>query len=1019
MHGDAPEIHDPEIPLEREGQYTRLEELGRGGQSVVLRAFDRFVAREVALKQLALLGERSSAEHVTPELGDVVASDERRRFLREARLIARLDHPGIVSVHELARRPDGTIFSAQKLVRGETLKRRLDRCTKLSERLLLVPHLLAACQALAYAHSHQVIHRDLKPSNVMVGSFGETVVVDWGLAKLKTEKDEADPLRTETAGMGVTLAGTALGTPEYMSPEQARGDLDALDSRADVFGLGAILYEILTGRAPFDGATAEHVIENARIGRVHPVKALEPAAPPELAAIAERALSASRDERYSDGAEMAREVSAYLSGGWVRAYRYSAWELLRKFAVTHRPLLASVVLALTAMLAAGAVVVVRLRQTSIELASSFLERGYRSEQDGDWSKAAVYFAAARSQHDTREERWALASAEPRIAERILSISGPAETLLDVAVLSDGRPIALGRTSAGQVEVRDIESARTLWTSEGDAVIAAEFFAGDVVRLLRPGAWTFHEISTGRELQRWPRSSGVPCRGEFPVTVVTSQGDLFRISGPQRTLLATDAALDDFHCSVSIDQRRVAYVDRALYVRVVSLDGGAEIARRKTEPFRELRFSKHGLVIFRQGRLDIVAGPDGDFSIELPEATFGAWSTTLELGGTAVSGDGEIAAIAGREGLTQAILVDLQSRSIRGVVHYPSGWPRLAFSRDNQRVFAAGLRNGSRLLGWKVPPDDMPRNPRWWTFGTHSKSGDTALFSNFGSGRYELHRPPGTSVASGVRLFNGGSVRLVGEDKAGFKTRDSSSIGLVDLGSNRLLWEHRCRLCGSWSFSGDGARVIQVSADGLEVWDTRSGQLLFEERRRVEPSAATVLAWADGRRIAWTHGDRLVVRELESGKEQEFALDGKPMSLDATAKGERFLTTTATSLTLRDTATGRSLWTHPKELPDSIFDISWSPHERELVVTHGLSATEVLDATTGERIAWFPALRRVVTPVLAELYAPDMRTKGLAAEKTWDTVAIPQPDETPPRQALDRVLKRTGLQFRGVELVASP
>ncbi|HEY3587009.1 MAG TPA: serine/threonine-protein kinase, partial [Myxococcaceae bacterium] len=176
-----------DIPLEREGQYTRLDELGRGGQSVVIRAFDEFITREVALKELVTFRGAGAAEAEVSQEG---AATMRKRFLREARLLARLDHPGIASVHELARRPDGTVFYAQKLVRGETLKKRLARCTKRSERRELLPHLIAACQAVAYAHSHRVIHRDLKPANIMLGPFGETVVVDWGLAKHQMDPEE-------------------------------------------------------------------------------------------------------------------------------------------------------------------------------------------------------------------------------------------------------------------------------------------------------------------------------------------------------------------------------------------------------------------------------------------------------------------------------------------------------------------------------------------------------------------------------------------------------------------------------------------------------------------------------------------------------------------------------------------------------------------------------------------------------------------------------------------------------------
>src|SRR5262249_44095042 len=393
------------------------------------------------------------------------AAASRRRFLREARLTARLDHPGIVSVLELARRPDGTIFCAQKLIRGETLEQRLARCTSLSERLQLLPNLIAACQAGAYAHSQDVIHRDLKPATIMVGPFGETAVVDWGLAKRKTEPEEAATRGQSSGEQGLTVVGAVVGTPEYMSPEQARGDLAAIDARSDVFCLGASLYELLTGRPPFLGATPDHVLENASKGKFHPVEDLVPEAPPELAAIANRALHPEPAGRYRDAEDLARELSAYLAGGRVRAYDYGNWELLQRFASTHRALLTGVAIAVGALLVAAGVVVARLHQTRIDLASSFLERGYRAEQDGDWSKAAVYFAAARARHDTREQRWGLAIAGERITERILSKRGPADSYVDVGTLPDGRVITLGLAQgSNEVEVRGAEDGKVLWTS---------------------------------------------------------------------------------------------------------------------------------------------------------------------------------------------------------------------------------------------------------------------------------------------------------------------------------------------------------------------------------------------------------------------------------------------------------------------------------------------------------------------------------------------------------------------------
>src|SRR5262249_55985481 len=159
-----------------------------------------------------------------------------------------------------------------------------------------------------------------------------------------------------------------------------------------------------------------------------------------------------------------------------------------------------------------------------------------------------------------------------------------------------------------------------------------------------------------------------------------------------------------------------------------------------EPFRGLLFSRHGLVILRGGRIEVLGGTEGDFSIELPEARFGEWSQTPRLGGAAMSPHGELVAFASRDGASKAAVGGLRRRTIRGILHYPPGWPRMAFSLDGGRIFAAGLNNGSYLSGWQLPPDNTPGKPRWWQYGLLSASGQSALLWNLGSGRYELYRP---------------------------------------------------------------------------------------------------------------------------------------------------------------------------------------------------------------------------------------------------------------------------------------
>ncbi len=292
-------------------KYTFVKELARGGMGTVYLAEDAELNRQVAIKVLS-----------TPELTE----DLRRRMIREAQIIARLEHPGIVPVHDVGVLPDGRVFYAMKFVRGVRLDEYAASTSSTRERLRKFQ---AVCDAVAFAHAHGVIHRDLKPQNIMIGSFGEVLVLDWGVAKILRDErgvveSEADTLILPPADNSKkeidTAHGTVIGTRQYMSPEQARGEIDQLDERSDIYSLGAVFYFLLTDHAPTD--------EKPRT--VNP-KVSKPAE-----AICLKAMSRDRSNRYAGAAELSTDVSRLLDAEPVSAYRENAYEKVSRWVSKNR-----------------------------------------------------------------------------------------------------------------------------------------------------------------------------------------------------------------------------------------------------------------------------------------------------------------------------------------------------------------------------------------------------------------------------------------------------------------------------------------------------------------------------------------------------------------------------------------------------------------------------------------------------------------------------------------------------------
>jgi serine/threonine protein kinase len=317
-------------PVAGNDRYVLEREIGSGGMGRVFAARDLRLSRPVAIKMLRV---RDAA----------LAT----RFEREVRLAARLQHPGVVPVYDAGFWPSGEPFLVMKLVLGQSLARVIRDADTPADRLALLPHVITAAEAVAYAHDQGVVHRDLKPINIVVGAFGETIVLDWGLAKdlRAAGADDGDAPALATPP-GDTAAGAVLGTPSYMAPEQAAGR--PVDARADVYALGAILHHVLAGAPPEPRSGSVPASAAALV----PLAALEPRLPHDLLAVVAKALSVDPQARYATAFELAEDLKRFQAGQLVAARRYTTLARAARLAARHPVATAASAAAALAALAA-------------------------------------------------------------------------------------------------------------------------------------------------------------------------------------------------------------------------------------------------------------------------------------------------------------------------------------------------------------------------------------------------------------------------------------------------------------------------------------------------------------------------------------------------------------------------------------------------------------------------------------------------------------------------------------------
>jgi eukaryotic-like serine/threonine-protein kinase len=589
----------PAFPIrKRERQrYEFLGEHGRGGLGLVSRAHDQELGRDVAIKEL--LSHDSVDE---------------ARFLREALITARLEHPGIVPVHEAGRWPDGTPFYAMKLVAGRPLCDLIAELDTVEQRVGLLHHVIAVADAIAYAHGRHIIHRDLKPANVIVGDFGETIVIDWGLAKDLTSSEEpaigSGRIPIGLAG-DVTIAGSVLGTPAYMAPEQKRGE--SLDQRADVYAIGVMLWELCAIRR----------VPPARVHLRHR-RLRDAGIDDDLATIIVKALDPDPDRRYPDAGALAADLKAFKSGVRIAARSYSLFAMLAHWTRRHRRYAISAVAAITVALI-GSLVFVRNIAAERDRADASGELARRARVSAEASeevakRARVSAEAALDQLTLHDAQLLLATDPSAAIDALASYHGADRGRAD--------QIRAEATARGVAVLRALpHTAAVFWAAAAsDGAVVSLSADGTIARTTPDGTSSV----LVRGVSKVALSAYAPSRHLLAYTCDPSDVCLFDVTRGARLSIA--AALHDLHVTsmaFSPDEAWFAVTSQDTVLRIFDLTDPTRPVLRVVRPIAgsiAVKFADDRLAAVATAAGVEFVGVAGD-SQRFPVVGFADWASS--------------------------------------------------------------------------------------------------------------------------------------------------------------------------------------------------------------------------------------------------------------------------------------------------------------------------------------------------------------------------------------------------------
>jgi WD40 repeat protein/tRNA A-37 threonylcarbamoyl transferase component Bud32 len=854
-------------------RYRVLRPHARGGLGEVFVAEDQELHREVALKEVR-------SEHADDP-------DTRARFLREGEMAGRLEHPGLVPVYGLGTYADGRPFYAMRLIQGQSLRDAIqafyaadETRPDSGERSLVLRQLLgrfvALCNTVAYLHSRGVLHRDLKPANVMLGKYGETLLVDLGLAKVvgRADREAAggaeETLRPSSDDSLVTRAGTVVGTPAYMSPEQAAGRTEQLGPTSDVYSLGATLYTLLTGKPPFDGSDMGAVLERAEKGDWLPPRVINREMPTALNAVCRKAMALRPEDRYPTALALATEVEHWLADEPVAAYRAPWRDRAWRWVGQHQTAVATTAAALGVALAALIVGVILLsaaaqrerlaRDSAQQKEQAASAQRVEAEKQRDTARQTAYVAsinlAQRAWEEANMERVRQLLAETareegggslrgfewhylnRLAHlELLTCHGHAGLVWSVAFSRDGRRLA-SASYDGTVKVWETAEGKEMFTLKGHAgPVNGVAFDPDGRRLASAGMdGTVKVWNTADGRQLW---TGQGHSGPVWSVAFSPDGRHLASAGGDTTFTVWDAVVGKelmrlrrhsglvHSVAFSRDGQRLASASDDRTVKVWEAVGGRELLtlRGHTDMVLSVAFSPDGRHL---------ASASNDRTVRIWDTADGKELLTLQghvgpVWSVAFSPDGQRLASASEDRTVRVweVVGGRELFTLRG--HSDMVWS-VAFSPDGHRL--ASGSNDQTVKLWEV--DDMRE-----------------------LSTLREYQGPVNGVA-----FSPDGQRLV-------TASGDRSVRVWDAVGDKMLiiLEGHADAVNGVAFSPDGRRLASASKDGtVKVWETASGKVLLTCRAHAGPVNGVAFS-PDGRRIASASNDRTVrVWDAADGKE---------------------------------------------------------------------------------------------------------------------------------------------------------